>query len=119
MVYGRKKFYHTDSDTQIIKEYAFDKEKGTITYTGREVYVMGVDGFTIDQNDFLYVACWGQGHIAVVDTSEMKIIEYIDIPAKIPAKWCASRFRIFCLISSAVVPSWDRRRSFGRTPGWR
>ena len=83
-----KKFYHTDSDTQIIKEYTFDKERGTITYTGREVCVMGVDGFTLDQNDFLYVACWGQGHIAVVDTSEMRIVNYIDVPAKIPAS-CA------------------------------
>lgn len=83
-----KRFYHTDSDTQIIKEYNFDKEKGTITYTGRQVEVAGVDGFTIDQNDFLYVACWGQGHIAVVDTSEMRIVNYIDVPAKIPAS-CA------------------------------
>lgn len=83
-----KRFYHTDSDTQIIKEYDFDKEKGTITYTGRQVEVAGVDGFTIDQNDFLYVACWGQGHIAVVDTSEMRIVNYIDVPAKIPAS-CA------------------------------
>lgn len=83
-----KRFYHTDSDTQIIKEYDFDKEKGTITYTGRQVEVAGVDGFTIDQNNFLYVACWGQGHIAVVDTSEMRIVNYIDVPAKIPAS-CA------------------------------
>ena len=29
------KFYHTDSDTQIIKEYDFDKENGTIKFSGR------------------------------------------------------------------------------------
>lgn len=83
-----KRFYHTDSDTRLIKEYSFDKESGDIEYTGRSVYVKGVDGFTIDENDLLYVACWGQGHIAVVDTRDMNIIEYIEVPARIPAS-CA------------------------------
>ena len=80
-----KRFYHTDSDTGIIKEYDFDKQNGEICFTGRQVCVPGVDGFTIDQNDMLYVACWGQGHIAVVDTADMKIRDYIKVPAKIPA----------------------------------
>ncbi len=80
-----KRFYHTDSDTGIIKEYNFDKEKGEISFTGRQVKVSGVDGFTIDQNDFLYVACWGYEHIAVVDTSDMQIKKYIEVPARIPA----------------------------------
>ena len=83
-----KRFYHTDSDTGIIKEYDFDKVSGTIAFAGRQVNVPGVDGFTIDQNDFLYVACWGCGHIAVVDTADMLIKEYIKVPAKIPAS-CA------------------------------
>lgn len=83
-----KRLYHTDSDTGIIKEYNFDKEKGEITFTGRQVEVSGVDGFTIDQNDFLYVACWGYARIAVIDTSDMQIKEYINVPAKIPAS-CA------------------------------
>ena len=80
-----KRFYHTDSDTQIIREYNFDKINGAISFTGRNVKVPGVDGFTIDQNDFLYVACWGMGHIAVVDTAVMQVKEYIEVPAKIPA----------------------------------
>ena len=79
------RFYHTDSDTRIIKEYNFCKETGDITYTGRQVTVQGVDGITIDENDFLYVACWGQGHIAIVDTADMQIKGYLDVPAKIPA----------------------------------
>lgn len=83
-----KRFYHTDSDTQIIKEYNFNKETGEISFTGREVRVNGVDGFTIDKNDFLYVACWGYGYIAVVDTRDMKIKDYINIPAKAPASCC-------------------------------
>ena len=83
-----KRFYHTDSDTGIIKEYNFDKEKGEITFTGRQVEVSGVDGFTIDQNDFLYVACWGFGHITVIDTADMQIKKYINVPTKIPASCC-------------------------------
>ena len=80
-----KRFYHTDSDTNIIKEYCFDKENGRISFTGRCIEVPGVDGFTIDRNDLLYVACWGKGHIAVVDTVDMKIKEYLPVLANIPA----------------------------------
>ena len=79
------KFYHTDSDTNIIKEYDFDAKRGEISFTGRAVEVPGVDGFTIDQNNFLYVACWGRGHIAIVDTADMQIKSYIEVPARIPA----------------------------------
>lgn len=80
-----KRLYHTDSDTKIIKEYDFHKETGEISFTGRTVEVPGVDGMTIDQNDMLYVACWGRGHIAVVDTADMQIKRYMDVPAGIPA----------------------------------
>ncbi len=83
-----KRFYHTDSDTKTIKEYDFDKESGEISFTGRSVIVPGVDGFTVAENDFLFVACWGQGHIAVVDTADMRVKEYISVPARIPAS-CA------------------------------
>ena len=83
-----KRFYHTDSDTHTIKEYCFDKENGEISFTGRQIDIRGVDGFTIDQNDFLYVACWGEGHIAVVDTADMQIKKYIPVPTSIPASCC-------------------------------
>lgn len=83
-----KRFYHTDSPTKTIKEYYFDKSTGDITFTGREIRVPGVDGFTIDCNDNILAACWGTGHIAVVDTETMKIKEYIKVPCNIPAS-CA------------------------------
>jgi sugar lactone lactonase YvrE len=83
-----KRFYHTDSDTGIIKEYNFDKQSGNITFTNRQISVPGVDGFTIAQNDFLYVACWGKRHIAVVDTFDMQVKEYISVPVKIPVSCC-------------------------------
>ena len=80
-----KRLYHTDSDTNIIREYLLNREDGTLTYTGREVKVLGVDGFTVDKNDILYVACWGQGHIALVDTATMTVVDHIPLPVKIPA----------------------------------
>ena len=36
---NEKNFYHTDSATQIIKEYDFDKNTGKIEFTGRQVCV--------------------------------------------------------------------------------
>lgn len=83
-----KRFYHTDSDTNVIKEYNFDKKSGEISFTGRQIFIKGVDGFTVGENDFLYVACWGQGHIAVIDTKDMQLKKYIEVPANIPAS-CA------------------------------
>ena len=79
------KFYHTDSDTKIIKEYDFDKDTGEIAFTGRQVFVPGVAGFTVNQENQLLVACWGKGHIAVVDTGEMAVVAYVDLPANVPA----------------------------------
>ena len=86
--FDQKRFYHTDSGTSVIKEYSFDKERGTISFTGRQISVLGIDGFTVDQNDFIYAACWGGGHIAVINTADMQVREYISVPANIPAS-CA------------------------------
>ena len=79
-----KRFYHTDSDTGIIREYFFDKESGDIEYTGREISVPGVDGFTIGSDGCLYVGCWGRGHVAVVDAETLSVKSHIEIPARIP-----------------------------------
>lgn len=83
-----KRLYHTDSDTRFVKEYAFDAAGGTASFTGREIYVDGVDGITIDREDTLYVACWGFGHIALVDTKTMTIKDYMKVPAKVPPSCC-------------------------------
>lgn len=80
-----KRFYHTDSDTHTIKEYNFDKVTGDISFTGRQVRVEGVDGFTIDCEDRILAACWGKAHLAVIDTQSMELIRYIPTPANIPA----------------------------------
>lgn len=80
-----KRFYHTDSDTGIIREYEFNLKSGGILFTGRSVEVAGVDGFTTAPNGRIYAACWGYGHIAVISTAELKIEDYIKLPAVIPA----------------------------------
>ena len=83
-----RRFYHTDSDTRTIREYDFDKVTGSISYTGRQVVVPGVDGFAMGRDDRLYVACWGKGHIAVVDTKTMTVAEEIPVPVRIPVSCC-------------------------------
>jgi len=80
-----KFLYHTDSDTKIIKEYAFDKQSGEIEYTGREIALKSVDGITIDMEGNLLAAAWGYGHLSVIDTKTLTIKNYIEVPAKIPA----------------------------------
>lgn len=84
--FDEKFFYHTDSDTGIIKEYKFDD--GNISFSGRQIEVPGVDGFTVGRNNKLYIACWGQGHIAVADTKTLKIEEYLKMPCANPASCC-------------------------------
>ena len=80
-----KFFYHTDSDTHIIKEYAFDAQSGDIEFTGREVKVQNVDGFTINKDGQLLAACWGLGHIALIDTKQLTVKDLIPLPVTIPA----------------------------------
>ena len=79
-----KRFYHTDSDTKMVREYDFDKKTGHLAYTGRELFVPGMDGFTIDEKDRLIVGAWGKGHITVVSTEKMEIERDIDMPVRIP-----------------------------------
>lgn len=83
-----KYFYHTDSDTHIIKEYEFDTRAWEITPTGREVYAEGVDGFIMGKDGCIYAALWGKGRVARIDTRTMAISAYLDVDAKIPAS-CA------------------------------
>ena len=97
------KFYHTDSDTQIINEYNFDKSNGAITYSGRQIAVPGVDGFTIGKDGYLYVGCWGGGHIAVVDTSSLEICDYIYLPTQIPTScsFCGENMDILAITTAS------------------
>ena len=112
-----KRFYHTDSDTKIIKEYSFNKESGEISFTGRSVVVPGVDGFTVDQNDLLYVACWGKGHIAVINTVDMQIIKYIEVPAKIPAScgFAGKDMEHFVVVSATFGTDLEKDKNAGYT----
>lgn len=83
-----ERLYHTDSDTHQIREFRFYKETGELENTGRVVFVPGVDGLTIGQDDCIYAACWGQGHVAKIDTKTLQGTEHIKVPTPIPAS-CA------------------------------
>ena len=112
-----KKFYHTDSDTGIIKEYDFDKKTGKISYTGREIYVCGVDGFTIGLDGNLYVACWGRGHIAVIDTQTLQIKEYIDVPCKTTAScgFCGKDMDVLAITTASYHADISNDKNAGFT----
>lgn len=111
-----KYFYHTDSDTKNIKEYNFCKNSGEIEYTGRYVEVEGVDGFTVDEKNNIIAACWGMGHLAVVDTEKMEVKDYIKTSAKIPTSCC------FCGDNSEILAvtsaSWGCDFSVDDTAGY-
>lgn len=77
---NEKIFYHTDSDTGIIKEYYFDKSSGKITFSGRELSLPGVDGLCVAENGDIYAAVWGGGHIAVIDALKLQIKKAIRVP---------------------------------------
>ncbi len=97
------RFYHTDSDTKIVKEYAFDKQTGSITYTGRELFVPGVDGFTMDKKDRLLVGAWGFGHIAIVDTKTMTLCNPLPLPVRIPTScnFCGSDLQTLAITTAS------------------
>lgn len=77
-------FYHTDSDTGLIREYDFCTALGTITPTGREVRVAGVDGLCVAEDGTIYAAVWGGGHVAVIDAAAFRIKSTIPVPTGIP-----------------------------------
>lgn len=112
-----KRFYHTDSDTEIIKEYYFDKVSGNITYTGRQILVPGVDGFTIDNHDRLYIGCWGKGHIAVVDTLSMTLVEYLPLPTKIPTSciFAGNNMEMLIVVTASFTADLNNDKNAGFT----
>ena len=109
------KFYHTDSATEIIKEYEFDKNTGTIVFTGRQVCVDGVDGFTIGEDNRLYIGCWGQEHIAMVDTKTMEIVAYIPTPCKIPTScsFCGETMDILAITTASYTADIEQDKNAG------
>lgn len=99
----RKKFYHTDNPTRYIKEYLFDESSGKISFTGRQVRVDGVDGFTVGRDGRLYVACWGRSRMAVVDTEKMEIVEYLPTVCKVPTScgFCGADMEILAITTAS------------------
>lgn len=97
------KFYHTDSGTNMINEYDFDKNSGKIQFTGRQIRVDGVDGFTIGNDNRLYVGCWGRGHVAVVETESMDIVDYIPMICEIPTScgFCGENMDVLAITTAS------------------
>lgn len=100
--WDEKRFYHTDSDTHILREYEFDAASG-IRFTGRQVEVPGVDGFCTGENGDLYCACWGRGHIAVVDASTVQVKAHIPVPTQKPAScgFCGKHMELLAVTTAS------------------
>ena len=111
------KFYHTDSDTHTIKEYHFDATEGAIDFTGRSLYVQGVDGFCIDTEGNLYAGCWGQGHVAVIDTHTFRITQYLKVPAQKPTScaFCGKDLTLLAVTSASYGEFESNQASDGYT----
>ena len=112
-----KYFYHTDSDTRIIKEYVFDKTSGDISFAGRSVEVPSVDGFTVGRNDKLYVGCWAKSHIAVVDTRTMTVEKHIPLPVRIPTScgFCGENMDILAVTTASYNTDINNDKNAGFT----
>ena len=112
-----KKFYHTDSDTRILKEYDFDCKTGDISLTGRLVYLPGVDGFTVDMKGNILAACWGRGHLAVIDTKDFVIRSYIELPVNIPAScgFCGNDMELLAITTASYKADVSKDKNAGFT----
>lgn len=97
------KFYHTDSDTHFIREYYF--ENGKIEFTGRQIHIQCVDGFTVGKNNCLYIGCWGEKHIAVVDTETMQAVDYIEMPCDVPTScsFCGTGMDVLAITTASCA----------------
>ena len=96
-----KYLYHTDSPTNIIKEYEFDKKEGTAIFTGRQIEIPGVDGFTIDRENCLLVTS-GLGKIFRINTADFTCVDEYEVNAKYTAScgFCGENTDILAVVTS-------------------
>ena len=111
------KFYHTDSDTCIIKEYNYDKVSGSITPTNRQVEVHGVDGFTISEDGYLYIGCWGHDHVIIVDTATLKIVKRLTLSKTITTScaFCGKNLDVLAVTTTNLNVSLSEYKNAGFT----
>ena len=111
------KFYHTDSDTSQIKEYNYIKETGEILFTGRSVYINGVDGFTISNNGNIYAGCWARGFVAVIDTKKMEVVSTIEAPCNIPTScaFCGDELDVLAVTTASYNEDILKEKNAGFT----
>ncbi len=110
-----KYLYHTDSDTAIIKEYEFDKTCGEAQFTGRQIEVRGVDGFTIDTDDCLLVTA--ENYILRIKTSDFTCIDEYFVPTKHPAScgFCGKEMDILAVVTSRYNQDISKNPNAGLT----
>lgn len=110
-----KYLYHTDSDTSVIKEYEFDKIHGEVQFTGRQIEVRGVDGFTIDTDDCLLVTAYDS--ILRIKTSDLTCIDEYPVQAKYPAScgFCGKEMDTLAVVTSRYRLDIEKHPNAGLT----
>ncbi|NSL90641.1 SMP-30/gluconolactonase/LRE family protein [Chitinophaga sp. Mgbs1] len=77
--------YFTDTATNMIQEYRYDVEKGTVSQPRRAVTVPAElgspDGMTIDSEGMLWVAHWGGRGVYRWNPVSGELLAHIEIPA--------------------------------------
>lgn len=111
---NKRFFYHTDSDTGIIKEYTFGDN---ITFTGRQIEIPGVDGFTADNRDTLCITRWGYGEAVLFDTTSWQITERIPLPCRAPSScgFCGSDMNILAITTASFETDVSLDKNAGYT----
>ena len=112
-----KIFYHADTGAATIKEYFFDKNTGEISFSGRQVCVEGVDGFTMGQDNCLYVSCAWKKYIAVIDCETLTIKSYINFQDTFPMScaFCGKDMDVLAVTTASDTADLTRDKNAGFT----
>ncbi len=82
---GDNKMYYTDSLSGEIQKFDYDPETGDITKAVVEYkFDKSIpDGIAIDSENNLWIALWGEGKVAYVDTKLHRITDTISVDARL------------------------------------
>ncbi|RZK82358.1 MAG: SMP-30/gluconolactonase/LRE family protein [Pedobacter sp.] len=83
--HNNKTMYFTDTMNSVIKSYAFEPEKGNITFVKNAITIpedMGMpDGLTIDREGMLWIALYGGSGISRWHPDSGDLLRFIKLPA--------------------------------------
>lgn len=93
--------YHTDSPSGVIKEYEFCKKDGSACFTGRQIDIPGIDGFTVDVENCLMVST-NLGKVLRINIADFTCIDEYDVPTSHIAScgFCGASMDFLAVVTS-------------------